>query len=51
MNEMREVYFSLHHPNFNQENTHDFSEVFWCKAKTADLFGSAIYEITEAWLG
>ena len=51
MNEIREAYFRLHHPNFNQENTCDFSEVFWCMAKTADLFGSAIFKITEAWLG
>ena len=51
VNEMREEYFWLHHPNFNHENTHDFSEVSWCMTKTADLFGSAIFKITEAWLG
>ena len=50
VNETREAYFLLHHPNFSHENTHDFSEVFWCMAKTADLFGSAIFKITEAWL-
>ena len=48
---MREEYFQLHHPNFNHENTCDFSEVFWCITGTADLFGWAIFEITDAWLG
>ena len=51
MNEMREEYFQLHHPNFNHENTHDFSEVFQHMTKTAALFGSAIFKIKEAWLG
>ena len=51
VNETREAYFRLHHPNFNQENTSDFSEVFCHMAKSADLFGSAIFEVTEAWLG
>ena len=51
VNEMREAYFLLHCPNFNQESTHDFSEVFWHMAKTAELFGSAIFKITEAWSG
>ena len=51
VNEIREAYFSLHLPNFNQENTHNFSEVFRHMAKTADLFGSAIFEITETLLG
>ena len=51
VNETREAYFLLHHPNFNHENTHDFSEVFQCMAKTADLFGSAILQVTEAWSG
>ena len=51
VNETGEEYFQLHHPNFNHENTGDFSEVFWHMTKTADLFGSAIFEISEAWLG
>ena len=48
---MREEYFWSHCPNFNNENTCDFMEVFWHMIKTADLLGSAIYEITEAWSG
>ena len=48
---MREVYFLLYHPYFNQESTCDFSEVFQHMAKTVELFGSAIFKITEAWLG
>ena len=48
---MREEYFQSHHPNFNHENTCDFTEVFWCMIKTADLFGSAIFKITDAWSG
>ena len=51
VNEMREEYFWSHHPNFSDENTHDFTEVFCCMIKTADVFGSAIFEIAEAWLG
>ena len=51
VNEMREEYFQSHHPNFNHENTHELTEVFWHMIRTADLFGSAIFEITEAWLG
>ena len=51
VNEMREECFQLHHPNFNHENTCDFSEVFQFMAKTAELFGKAIFKITEAWLG
>ena len=49
VNEMREEYFQSQHPNFNHENTLDLTEVFWHMSKTADLFGSAIFEITEAW--
>ena len=51
VNGMREEYFWSHHPNFNHENTLDFMEVFWCMIKTADRFGSVIFEITEAWSG
>ena len=51
MNETREEYFRSHHPNFNNENTRDFTEVFWHIIKTANLLGSAIYEIMEAWSG
>ena len=48
---MREEYFKRHCPNFNTENTHGLSDVFWCMAKTAELLGSAIYEIKEVWAG
>ena len=48
---MREEYFWSHWPNVNNENNHDFTEVFWHMIKTADLLGSAIYKITEAWSG
>ena len=51
VNETRKEYFWSHHPSLNHENTHDFTEVFQCMIKTADLLGSAIYEITEAWSG
>ena len=51
VNETREEYFRSHHPNFNHENTHDFTEVLWCMIKTVDLFGSAMIKITEAWSG
>ena len=46
---MREEYFRSHCPNFNNENSHDFMDVFWCMTKTAGLLGSAIYEIKKAW--
>ena len=47
VNEMREEYFWSHHPNLNHENTRDLTEVFLCMSKTVDLFGSAIFKITE----
>ena len=48
---MREEYFQRHSPNFNTENTHDLSDVFWCMAKTTELLGSGIYDIKEVWTG
>ena len=42
-------HFRIHHPYFNDENTPDFTEVFWCMTKTADLL--AVFEITDAWSG
>ena len=48
---MREEYFRRHWPNFNTENTHDLSDVFWHMVKTAELLGSTIYGIKEAWTG
>ena len=47
----REEYFRRHCPNFNTENIHDLSDIFQCMAKTAELLGSAIYEIKEVWTG
>ena len=49
--EMREEYFWSHCPNFNNENTRDFTDVFQCMIETTDLLGSAIYKIAEAWSG
>ena len=49
--EMREEYFWSHCPNFNNENTCDFTDIFWHMIETAGLLGSDIYEITEAWSG
>ena len=48
---MREDYFGRHDPNFNTENTHDLSDIFWHMDGTAELLGSAIYEIKEVWKG
>ena len=48
---MREEYFRSHCPNLNNENSCDFTDVFWCMTKTADLLGTAIYKIKEAWTG
>ena len=49
--EMREEYFKRHCPNFNGENTHDLSDIFWHMAKTAEPLGSGIYKIKEVWAG
>ena len=49
--ETRKEYFKRHSPNFTMEGMHDLSEVFRCMAKTAELLGSAIYEIQEVWKG
>ena len=51
MRKTRKEYFRRHCPNFNTENTHDLSDVFWHMAKNAELLGSAIYEIKEVWTG
>ena len=48
---MREEYFRRHCPNFNNENSHDLTDIFCCMIKTAGLLSSAIYEIKEAWTG
>ena len=48
---MREEYFQSHCPNFNNENTCDFTDIFQCMIKTIGLLGSTIYKITEAWSG
>ena len=48
---MREEYFKRHCPNFNTENIHDLSDIFWHMAGTTELLGSAIYEIKEVWTG
>ena len=48
---MREEYFRSHCPNFNNENSCDFTDVFQHMIKTAGLLGSTIYKIKEAWTG
>ena len=48
---MREEYFRSHCPNFNNKNSCDFTDIFWCMTETTHLLGSAIYEIKEAWTG
>ena len=49
--ETREGYFRSHCPKLNNQNSHDFTDIFWCMTETASLLGSAIYEIKEAWTG
>ena len=51
MRKMREQYFRRHCPNFNTENTHDLSDVFWHMVQTAELLSSTIYKIKEAQTG
>ena len=51
MKEAREEYFRRHSLNFNNENSHNFTGIFRCMIETADLLGSAIYEIREVWTG
>ena len=51
MRKMREEYFRSHCPNFNNENSHNFMDIFQCMIKTTGLLGSTIYEIKEAWTG
>ena len=48
---MREEYFRNHCQNFNNEDTPDLTDIFWCMIETTGLLGSAIYEIQEAWTG
>ena len=49
--ETGEEYFWSHCPNFNNENTYDFTDIFWNMIATADVLGSTIYKITEAGSG
>ena len=51
MRKTREEYFQNHYPNFNNENSHDLSDVFQCMAETAGLLSSIIYKIQEVWTG
>ena len=45
----REEYFQSHCPNFNNENSHDLTDIFRCMIETTGLLGSAIHKIKEAW--
>ena len=49
--EARSHFFSKHSHNFNQDSTHDLSEVFKKLATKAGLLGSNIYEIEASWTG
>ena len=51
MKEARKEYFRKHSYNFTAEGTCNLSEVFRQMAKSAELLGSAIYEIQEVWMG
>ena len=51
MRKMREEYFRSHCPNFNNENSCNFTDIFQCITKTACPLGSAIYKIKETWTG
>ena len=48
---MREEFFRSHCPNFNNENSCDFTNILRCMIETTGLLGSAIYKIKEAWTG
>ena len=48
---MRQQYFRSHCPNFNNENSCNFTDVFKCMIKAAGLLGSAIYEIKDTKTG
>ena len=49
MKEARKEYFKRHSYNFTAEGACNLSEVFRWVAKSADLLGTAIYEIQEVW--
>ena len=49
--EARKEYFKRYSYNFIPEGTHNLLEVFRQMAKSADLLGTAIYEIQEVWWG
>ena len=48
---MRQRYFEAHHPTFNQEGSHDLSDLFQEMITSANLLDSEIYEIQEIWTG
>ena len=47
----REDYFRTNLPHFNHETSCDLSGLFQEMIAFADLLGSEIYEIQEAWIG
>ena len=49
--EARLCFFSKHSHNFDQDGTHDLSEVFKKLVTKAGLLGSDIYEIEASWTG
>ena len=51
MKEARKEYFKRHSYNFTVEGTCSLLEVFRQMAESADLLGTAIYEIQEVWKG
>ena len=51
MSKRRGEYFRSHCPNFNNENSQNFTDIFGGMIENAALLCSAIYEIKEAWTG
>ena len=45
----RQVYFKMHCPNYDHEESHDFSHTFKEMATSAGLMGSDVHEVHEVW--
>ena len=45
----RWAYYRIHHPNFEQERSHDLSSTVWEMANMTNLLGTEIHEVQESW--
>ena len=45
----RQAYYKTHQPNYEQEGWYDLSSTFWEMAASANLMGTEVCKVQEAW--